>query len=304
MSSETHRERRYVASPLTRVDFTPDPSLFPFESRWLESSVGRVHYVDEGAGQPILMLHGNPTWSFLYRHLIQALRDRFRCIALDYPGFGLSVRPEGYRYTPAEHAGVVEELVAALDLRALVVMGHDWGGPIGTAVAAAHADRIHGLVLGNTWFWRPDRRARAFSAVMSSRPLQWAILQRNFFVERIIPSGTVRTLSDAEMDHYRAVQPTPEARRGVAEFPRQIVAASDWLARLERDVATSLHDKRVLITWPMRDVAFSAKRELPRVRDSFSDHVVVELPEARHYFQEDASEDVARAIVERFGPGP
>lgn len=137
---------------------------------------------------------------------------------------------------------------------------------------------------------------------MSSRPLQWAILQRNFFVERIIPGGTVRKLSEAEMDHYRGVQPTPEARVGAAEFPRQIVAAGEWLERLEHDVTTSLRDKQVLITWPMRDVAFSAKRVLTRVRDSFSDTVVVELPEARHYFQEDASEDVARAILERFGP--
>lgn len=286
---------------MSQVDFTPDPSLYPFESRFLESSVGRIHYVDEGSGQPILMLHGNPTWSFLYRNVITRLRDRFRCVAVDYPGFGLSVRPSGYGYTPAEHAGVVEELVTELDLRDMIVMGHDWGGPIGTAVAAAQAERVHGLTLGNTWFWRADDRAfRMFSGVMSSPPLKWAILKRNFFVERIIPGGTVRTLSAAEMEHYRRVQPTPEARAGVAEFPRQIVAAGDWLGRLADEVPTKLGDKRVLITWPMQDRAFPAKKVLPRVRDTFSDRVVVELPEARHYFQEDAPDEVARAVRERF----
>jgi haloalkane dehalogenase len=151
-------------------DFVPAPALFPFRSRWFGSTAGRVHYLDEGDGTPILLLHGNPTWSFLYRHLIPLLADRFRCLAVDYPGFGLSDRPPGYRYTPAEHAQVVGELVDHLDLADLLVMGHDWGGPIGLSVAAARAGRVCGLILGNTWFWPPDARLRLFSAVMSSPP--------------------------------------------------------------------------------------------------------------------------------------
>jgi haloalkane dehalogenase len=280
--------------------FTPDRELYPFESRWFESSAGRVHYVDEGEGRVLLLLHGNPTWSFLYRHLISALRDAFRCIAVDYPGFGLSDRPPGYGYTPAEHSRVVGELVDSLELDGFLVMGHDWGGPIGTSVAAARSERVAGLVLGNTWFWPPERSFRVFSAVMSSRPLQWAILKRNLFVERIIPAGVVRDLSDAEMQHYRAVQPTPEMRAGVAEFPRQIVAATPWLEQLSHDVRARLAPKRALITWPMRDVAFSARRVLPRVRSTFSDVHVVQLTQAKHYFQEDCSTQVASAIRERF----
>jgi haloalkane dehalogenase len=283
-----------------RPDFTPSSALYPFESRWFESSVGAVHYVDEGQGTPLLLLHGNPTWSFLYRHLIRELGDGFRCIAVDYPGFGLSARPPGYGYTPGEHARIVGELVDSLELDGFLVMGHDWGGPIGTSIAVARADRIAGVVLGNTWFWAPERPFRMFSAVMSSRPLQWAILKRNLFVERIIPSGVVRDLSELEMEHYRAVQPTPEARVGVAEFPRQIVAATPWLEELSREVPAKLGSKRTLITWPMRDVAFSAKRVLPRVRSEFTDVHVVELPEAKHYFQEDAHGTVAAAIRDRF----
>ena len=141
------------------------------------------------------MCHGNPTWRFLYRQLIRTLQGTFRCIAVDYLGFGLSDRPPGYGYTPAEHAGVVGELVRELDLKELIVMGHDWGGPIGLSVATADPERIAGLVLGNTWFWPSDRRARAFSRVMSSAPMQRAILKRNLFVERILPSGIVRKLT-------------------------------------------------------------------------------------------------------------
>ena len=287
-----------------RPSFTPSPELYPFESRWLDSSVGQLHYVDEGQGAPILFLHGNPTWSFLYRHLIRALRDNFRCVAVDCPGFGLSDRPAVYGYTPSEQAGVVGELVDHLDLDGLIVMGHDWGGPIGLSVAAARADRIAGLVLGNTWFWPSDRPARFFSAVMSSRPMQRAILHRNFFVERMIPSGMVRQLSDEEMEHYRGVQPTPEHRVGVAEAPRQIVAATPWLAELEASVPAQLGDKRTLITWPGRDFAFPAKRMLPRVRAAFREASVVELPGAKHFFQEDASGEVAAAIRALFSRTP
>ena len=283
------------------MDFTPSRELYPFESRWFESAAGRMHYVDEGSGQPILMCHGNPTWSFQYRNVIRAVRERFRCVAVDYLGFGLSDRPPGFGYTPAEHAAVVGELVRELDLSDLIVMGHDWGGPIGTSVASADPQRVHGLVLGNTWFWPIDRRGRIFSKVMASWPLQQLILKRNLFVERLLPSGISRKLSAEEMDHYRRVQPTPEARVGVAEFPRQIVAATPWLAELAQAVPRDLGAKRALITYPMKDVAFPAETFLPRLRAAFSDVEVVELPEAKHFFAEDAPDEIAAAIMRRFG---
>lgn len=85
--------------PAGVVDFIPDPTLYPFESKWFSGSVGPVHYIDEGSGRPLLLLHGNPDWSFLYRKIVEALRGEFRCVVPDYPGFGLSVHPDGYGYT-------------------------------------------------------------------------------------------------------------------------------------------------------------------------------------------------------------
>jgi haloalkane dehalogenase len=286
------------------IDFLPSPELYPFASRWFESSAGRVHYVDEGQGQPLLLLHGNPTWSFLYRGVITRLRDRFRCIAPDYPGFGLSDRPPGYGYTPAEHAVVVRELIDHLDLSDLIVMGQDWGGPIGSWVAAASPERIGGLVYGNTWFWPTTRfMTVAFSRIMSSPPMQWAILRRNFFVERIIPLATARRLSPEEMNHYRGVQPTPADRHGVAVFPRQLLAAKPWLAELAEKVPRTLGSKPVLLLPGMRDIAFPPAAYVPRMRTTFSDVSVVELPKAKHYIQEDAPAEIATAIAERFGGG-
>lgn len=284
------------------IDFTPDPRLYPFRSRWFDSSRGRLHYIDEGAGPPLVLWHGNPTWSFLYRNIVLALRDRFRCIAPDYLGFGLSDRPAGFGYTIEEHAGVLGEFVDNLELDSYLTMGQDWGGPISMAVAVERAERVGGVILGNTWFWPADVfTTKMFSRVMSSPPLQYAILQRNFFVERLIPAGTQHRPSDAVMEHYRGVQPSPDARRGVAEMPKQILAAEPLLARLARDVPAKLGAKPALFVWGMKDFAFRPGPSLPRMRGTFPDHVVVELPDAKHFIQEDAPDQIAAAIVERFG---
>ncbi|MDI3315785.1 MAG: haloalkane dehalogenase [Mycobacterium sp.] len=287
------------------VDFTPDPRLYPFVSRWFDSTRGRLHYVDEGPadspGPPILLCHGNPTWSFLYRDIIIALRERFRCVAPDYLGFGLSERPAGFGYTVAEHAGVVGELVDHLGLDGYLTMGQDWGGPISLAVDVARADRVRGIVLGNTWFWPADTLAmKAFATLMSSPPMQYAIVQRNFFVERLIPAGTGRRLSAAVMAHYRAAQPGPQERLGVARMPKEILAARPLLERLAREVLAALGDKPALLVWGMKDPAFRPAAMIPRIRAAFPDHVLVELADAKHFIQEDAPEAIAGAIARRF----
>lgn len=285
-----------------RPDFNPSQELFPFTSRWFDSSVGAVHYIDEGSGPAILFCHGNPTWSFLYRNIIIRLRTSFRCIAVDYPGFGLSERPPGYGYTPQEHAAAVKELIESLNPGELIVMGQDWGGPICLSVAVSQPARIAGVILGNTSLLMSDRFAnRIFSLVMSSRPLQSGIINRNLFVERAIPMATSRGLTEQEMDHYRRVQPTPEMRRGVAEFPRQLRIARPWLEDLAEDVRVQLSAKRALLVWGMKDFAFPGRVFIPRWQRIFPDNEVVKIPRAGHFLQEDAPVEIAEAIAARFG---
>lgn len=285
-----------------RIEFTPDPKLYPFKSNWFESSHGRVHYVDEGSGPVIVLYHGNPTWSFLYRDVIRGLRDQFRCIAPDYLGFGLSDRPPRFDYRIEQHATVMGELVDHLGLDGYLSMGQDWGGPISMAVATARADRVRGVVLGNTWFWPvDDPTTKIFSKVMGSWPMQRAIVQGNFFVKRLIPAGTATSLSDAVMAHYRNAQPSPQARAGVARMPKEILAARPLLERLSRDVPDKLGAKPALLVWGMKDFAFKPGRNIPQMRATFPDHVLVELPEANHYIQEDAPDRISEAIIDRFG---
>ena len=277
--------------------FKPDRTLFPFESNWFDSSVGRVHYIDEGEGAPILFLHGNPTWSFLYRGIVIRLKKHFRCIALDYPGFGLSEHPLDYDYKAAEHAGVVRELVQSLDLRDLTIMGQDWGGPIGMRLALDEFERLRALVMGNTWYWPAEAwQMNGFGYVMSSQPMQYLILEKNLFVEKMIPFGTKHVLAAEVTDHYRQPFPTSTSRLGVAEFPKEILNAASWLGDLSDRVPQVLSNVPLLLTWGIHDLAFGPKF-MDRFREDFR-LVTVRRLDAKHFIQEDAPAEISRAIEE------
>src|SRR5690349_10562936 len=130
-----------------------DRQAYPFTPRRLKLAAGTVSYLDEGRGDPLLFVHGTPTWSFEYRHLIRALAPRHRCIAPDHLGFGLSERPADLPYTPEAHARVLAEFVDKLGLGRFTLVVHDFGGPIGLPLALDHPERVRGLVLLNTWMW-------------------------------------------------------------------------------------------------------------------------------------------------------
>ena len=273
-----------------------DSDLYPFTSRYADVDGARVHYVDEGEGPPLLLLHGNPTWSFLYREIIKGVRDRFRCIAPDYPGFGLSRAPAGYGYKPAEHAAVIERLVEQLDVRGATMMVQDWGGPIGFSVATRRPDRFAAFVIGNTWAWpKTDLGTQAFSRLMGGPIGGYLILRRNFFVEKAVPGGVRRRdLPPAVMDAYRGPFPTPASRRPVHVFPREILAGRPFLAEVERGLP-ALRDRPALIVWPTNDVAFR-EPERRRWEQTFPNHRTVALEGAGHYIQEDAPEEIVAAI--------
>jgi haloalkane dehalogenase len=280
---------------MTRPAWIPE-QLYPFESRYAELGGARVHYVDEGTGPPLLLLHGNPTWSFLYREIITGLRDRYRCIAPDHPGFGLSTAPPAYGFTPAEHSGILELLVQHLDLSGITMMVQDWGGPIGFCVAIRQPARFAAFVIGNTWAWpKSDPGTQAFSRLLGGPIGRHLILQRNFFVEKAIP-GSVRLkhLPEEVMNAYRGPFPTPESRIPVHVFPREILRSRPWLAEIDRGLPM-LQDRPALLVWPTKDVAFR-EPERRRWESNLPDHVTVLLEGAGHYIQEDAPEQIVGAI--------
>ena len=270
--------------------------LFPYESRFLDLDGCRIHYIDEGHGPVLLLLHGNPTWSFLYRHLVARLRHRFRCVALDYPGFGLSSAPPDYGFTPAEHSKVVERFVAEIGLDSFTPFVHDWGGPIGLAVASRHPERVRALVIANTFAWPVDgdRHFEWFSRLMGGAVGRIAIRRGNAFVNVVLPAGTRRRLSRPEMAHYRGPFPTPDSRMPTHVFPREIIASRDFLAEVGAGLARLGH-LPALIAWGGRDIAFG-HTERRRLEAAFRRHRSVVFEGAGHYLQEDVPEELASTI--------
>ncbi|TCO40182.1 haloalkane dehalogenase [Kribbella antiqua] len=268
-----------------------DDELFPFESRFVTIDGHTVHYVDEGSGPTLLLLHGNPTWSFVYRDVIRALRDDFRCVALDYPGFGLSTPRPGYRYLPEEHADVVTAFVDAVGLSGVTLVAHDWGGPIGLAAVEQRPAAFEGLVLTNTWGWpiTGDVQLEVASFVMGGVLGRLLVRQFNLFVNAMIPAGhRLRKPTAAEMAHYREPRATRDAS---AVLPGRITASRAFLA----DVEARLPDLPTLIIWGDADFAFRAK-ERQRWERAFADHQTVIVEGAGHFVQSDAPARFAAAI--------
>lgn len=276
-----------------------DDSLYPFVSRGFDTPRGQMHYVDEGQGRPIVFVHGNPTWSFEYREPIRALRDRYRCIAPDHLGFGLSAKsgdPDDHH--PAVHAENFGALMASLGLTGVILVFSDWGGPIALDYARRHPQQVAGLVVLNSWCWPVEDVVllRLFSGVMASRVGQYLVRRHHLFVRALLPLGLAsrRPLPGPIMLHYRAAQPDPRSRAASADLPGHIIGASDWLSGIWRERAR-FAQKPSMILWGMKDPAFR-RRELGVWRRALSNASVHELPRCGHFVAEECPQALARQI--------
>lgn len=273
-----------------------DDKLFPFESRFVDIDGHTVHYVDEGSGPTLLFLHGNPTWSFDYRRVVESLKQEFRCVAVDYPGFGLSAAAPGYRYLPADHAQVIERFVAALGLNGITLVGHDWGGPIGLAAVQRHPGIFDRLVLTNTWAWPVSDPVVQLMSHVLGNPIGRLLIRRlNLFVNLMIPIGHRLAKPTAEqMAHYQKALDSPARREASAVFPREITSSRAFLAEIEAGL-TGIAALPALIIWGDADFAFGDK-ELRRWERTFTNHKTVIVEGAGHFVPSDAPEQFAAAI--------
>jgi haloalkane dehalogenase len=286
---------------------------YPFSSQFVRTGHGRMHYVDEGAGSPILCVHGNPTWSFLYRNFVKGLSADHRVVAVDLVGFGLSEKPaDPASYSIAGHVEDLSTLVESLDLRDLTLVVQDWGGPIGLGVAVRHPERIRALVIMNTiGFVPPGDGGPPFALRVLRLPLVGEQLVQGLgvFNRVFVPAGIARPerKTDLVRRAYVEVQGTWEDRAGTLAFPRLIpLEPDDPVISLLEQEDRYLRSFRgpVLIVWGLRDQAFSPAM-LEEWRARFPNAPVLELPDAGHFLQEDAYERIVPRIREFLAePGP
>jgi haloalkane dehalogenase len=281
---------------------TPDERFhdlpgYPFEPHYLEHDGLRLHYVDEGAGRPVLLLHGEPTWSYLYRKTIPPLLAVGRVVAPDYFGFGRSDKPvDRDWYTFDRHTESIERLVDELDLRDATVVVQDWGGPIGCRVAIARPDRVSCLVILNTGLY-------------SGRPPSDEWLRFREFVRRVDtelrPGQLVRItcvseLSDEVVAAYDAPFPTPESLTGPVMFPELVPTEPEHpsaTAMLAVREAMSHWEGRALVFFSDSDPIFS-----PRVAERLAEllpnaELQPPVAGASHFLQEDAGEEVGERVA-------
>jgi haloalkane dehalogenase len=272
------------------------PALFPVEHRYLNLDGARIHYVSEGEGETLLLLHGNPAWSFLYRKIIAGLKDEYRCVAPDFPGYGLSSAPPDYGYTPAEHSAILERFVDALELKDLTIMVQDWGGPIGLGLAGRRPELVRALIIGNTFGWAldRDRRIRIFSAVMGG-PIGRALTRAFNFVPRFFFwRGFAQPLEPSVRRAYLAPWRDPARRRPSTIGPHQLVHAAAYLREVELGL-DKLANKPALIVWGEKDFAFHrGARE--RFEAAFPTHQTILYPDASHFLQEDVGDQISEAF--------
>ena len=279
-----------------------DRGEYPFTLHTIALSDGNLSYVDEGSGEALLFVHGTPTWSFEYRHLIKSLAKGYRCIAPDHLGFGLSARPESFAYSPEAHAAVLREFVDRLGLERFTLIVHDFGGPIGLPLSVDQPSRVARVILMNTWAWPLDddpkmaRGARVIGGAIGRFLYRYA----NASLKLIMPSayGDRKKLTGPIHAHYLNVFRERDARVQVLHALARSLLGSRAHYQALLDRISALRRVPVLIIWGMKDSAFQPY-QLERWRLLLPNAIVEPIAGAGHWPHEEEPAAVI-AAMERF----
>jgi haloalkane dehalogenase len=284
-------------TPESRFDRLPD---FDFQPHYLDQDGLRMHYLDEGEGDPVLLLHGEPTWSFLYRKLIPPLADVARCVAPDYFGFGRSDKPtERGWYSYERHVVSIARLAEHLDLRRITLVVQDWGGPVGFRFAVENPERVARIVVMNTGIG-----ARA----PSDEWLRFQSFMRRVGTEivagQLVRLSLVQPTTDAIIAAYDAPFPVPESRIGIVQFPELVATSSEHPSApamlVVRERLREL-DRPALVLFSDSDPIFT--RRAAEVMADLLPNAELDPPVegAGHFLQEDRGELLGERIAEWLG---
>ncbi len=276
---------------------------YPFKDHFEELDGVRIHYLDEGSGPPILMVHGQPTWSYLYRKMIPPLvAAGYRCIAPDLMGFGLSDKPTDESvYTLRRHVELVAGLIGMLQLKGITIVGQDWGGPISLRYAIDHQDNVRALVILNT-FVKTSPIPHVFTLVLRSGGLSsFLIRKKDLFRKMAFRPGWPfrRPVDPRAMEQYKMPHPTAASRAGIAAFPKMIPGNdqhpnAEYISEI--DAVLRDWDIPVLVMFSDRDLAFKVD-EGQRIAEMVPNGRFEIVRNAGHYLQEDAGEEIAERMV-------
>lgn len=274
---------------------------YPFDSHWIEIDGHVLHYVDEGQGPTLLMVHGNPTWSFAWRHLIRELRSRYRVIAIDHLGCGFSEKPQQDVYALRQHISRLTALIECLDLKDITLFAHDWGGGIGMGAAGRLPERFRRFVLMNTAAFRSQRIPWRIAACRIPLLGTLGMQGLNLFSKAAVLMATETGLSESARRGLLAPYDSWKHRRAVREFVHDIPLRPSHrsYAELKRveDGLAQFTSAPMLLVWGMRDWCFSP-HFYHEFCQRFPDAEQYPIATAGHYVFEDAQQELLQVASE------
>lgn len=292
---------------------------WPFKARYSEAAGFSQHYVDEGAGaDTLLLLHGEPTWSYLFRTQIPVWAQTARVIAVDHMGFGKSAAPQDRTYWLQDHIDNLERFVLSENLRDLTLVMHDFGGPVGMGFAIRHPDRIKRIVSvnGPTPLGQPDLLDRVMANAATAPWFQWILkADANGTLDKVLGHLDYNILStlklngferneiitDTWLDAYRAPFPTPRHAAGAIGWAKGFATGTHEFEVPSAAVARALAKKPALALWGDADRTLQADHFLPLFRQAFPGGEVHQLSGAGHYSPEDAPVEVGEHVAQLIG---
>ncbi|QXD26321.1 alpha/beta fold hydrolase [Opitutia bacterium ISCC 51] len=274
-------------------------SEYPFDQN--EASVGDCHlnYVDEGQGRAVVMLHGNPTWSFYYRNVIKSLRGNFRCLALDHMGCGLSDKPQDYPYNLKQHIENAVRWIEGLDLEFFDLIVHDWGGAIGMGVAMALPEKVRKIVILNTAAFYLPRIPKRIA--LCRIPLLGDLIVRGFngFAGSAVSMAVKKPLTSIEKDGYLLPYNNWKNRVATLRFVQDIPTdTSDETFKLLSEIEAflpQLINKPILLGWGIKDFCFN-DLFLEKWKNIFPNAKVLSYPNSGHYILDDERDSLIPEI--------
>lgn len=274
-------------------------SMYPFTSNYMDINGHKLHYIDEGKGETLLFVHGTPSWSFDFRNLIIPLKNKYRCIAIDHIGFGLSDKPEHYDYSTQNHSKSLEQVVLKLQLTNITLVVHDFGGPIGLNVALHYPHLIKRIVVFNSWLWSSanDPQFIKFSKMLRSPLLPFLYRYLNFSPRFVLPTtfGSHKP-SKAVLAHYTKPFAHKTQRNGALAFARSLLHDQDWFEQLWEKRA-ALTQKPTLFIWGLKDPVI-IPAYLAKFQAGFTNSRTLLLEECGHFPQEEQPESVVNSLLD------
>ncbi|MDX2189221.1 MAG: alpha/beta fold hydrolase [Bacteroidota bacterium] len=272
-------------------------SEYPFTSKYFDINGQKLHYIDEGKGETLLFVHGTPSWSFDFRNIIKNLKEKFRCVAIDHIGFGLSTKPEYFDYSTQNHSRTLEKFISEKQLDNITLVVHDFGGPIGLNFAIQFPEKITNLIILNSWLWSNEKDPDfiKLKKILKSPLLPFLYRYLNFSPKYILP----QSFGDHKLPKNLSTQYTKpfadkSQRNGALAFAKSLLNDQLWFEQLWNK-RESISNKPTLFIWGMKDAVIKP-HHLEKFQSGFTNSTTIKLETCGHFPQEEQPEIVIKAI--------